>query len=268
MADMADMADMAGVAGAADTDAKAGADADGKTDAKGGGNAGAKSGAKSDVKAGATAGAATPRERYRAQVRAEIKEHAWKQIAEAGASALSLNAIAKQMGVSGPALYRYFAGRDELITELIRDAYRSLADAVHAAAVTGADPAGLAHVLRDWALADPHRYFLIYGTPVPGYHAPEEITGISSEIMADLLSACAALETDAPATPFAAHLADHRDWAGDHPAPPAALHRALTFWTRLHGVLSLELAGHFTGMAFDPALLYEAEIDDLRAPRG
>ncbi|MFD0036327.1 TetR/AcrR family transcriptional regulator [Streptomyces anulatus] len=266
------MADMAGVAGAADTDAKAGADADGKTDAKGGGksggNTGAKSGAKSDVKAGAKAGAATPRERYRAQVRAEIKEHAWKQIAEAGASALSLNAIAKQMGVSGPALYRYFAGRDELITELIRDAYRSLADAVHAAAVTGADPAGLAHVLRDWALADPHRYFLIYGTPVPGYHAPEEITGISSEIMADLLSACAALETDAPATSFAAHLAGHRDWAGGHPAPPAALHRALTFWTRLHGVLSLELAGHFTGMAFDPALLYEAEIDDLRAPRG
>ncbi|MFC8623877.1 TetR/AcrR family transcriptional regulator [Streptomyces anulatus] len=250
------MVDKTGVAGAADTDAAAGADAD----AKSGGRAGAKSDAK--------AGAATPRERYRAQVRAEIKEHAWKQIAEAGASALSLNAIAKQMGVSGPALYRYFAGRDELITELIRDAYRSLADAVHAAAVTGADPAGLAHVLRDWALADPHRYFLIYGTPVPGYHAPEEITGISSEIMADLLSACAALETDAPATPFAAHLADHRDWAGDHPAPPAALHRALTFWTRLHGVLSLELAGHFTGMAFDPTLLYEAEIDDLRAPRG
>ncbi|MFJ1776377.1 TetR/AcrR family transcriptional regulator [Streptomyces anulatus] len=271
------MADMAGVA---DTDAKAGADADGEAGGKSGGKtgvetspktrpkSGAKTGAKTGAKSDAKAGAATPRERYRAQVRAEIKEHAWKQIAEAGASALSLNAIAKQMGVSGPALYRYFAGRDELITELIRDAYRSLADAVHAAAVTGAEPAGLAHVLRDWALADPHRYFLIYGTPVPGYHAPEEITGISQEIMADLLTACAALEPDAPATPFAAHLADHRDWAGDHPAPPAALHRALTFWTRLQGVLSLELAGHFTGMAFDPALLFEAEIDGLRAPRG
>lgn len=211
---------------------------------------------------------ATPRERYRAQVRTEIKQHAWEQIATAGASALSLNAIAKRMGVSGPALYRYYAGRDELITELIRDAYRSLADAVHAAAGTGADLAGLAHVLRDWALADPQRYFLVYGTPVPGYHAPEEITGISQEIMADLLTACAALEPDAPATPFAAHLAGHRDWAGDHPAPPEALHRALAFWTRLHGVLSLELAGHFTGMAFDPARLFQAELDDLVARRG
>ncbi|MFE2208373.1 TetR/AcrR family transcriptional regulator [Streptomyces rubiginosohelvolus] len=207
--------------------------------------------------------AATPRERYRAQVRAEIKQHAWGQIATAGASALSLNAIAKRMGVSGPALYRYFAGRDELITELIRDAYRSLADAVHAAAVTGADPAALAHVLRDWALADPHRYFLIYGTPVPGYHAPDEITGISQEIMTDLLTAWTAFEPDVPASPFAAHLADHRDWAGDHPAPPGVLRRALAFWTRLHGVLSLELAGHFTGMGFDPALLFQAELDGL-----
>ncbi|MBW3705515.1 TetR/AcrR family transcriptional regulator, partial [Streptomyces griseus] len=52
------------------------------------------------------------------------------------------------------------------------------------------------------------------------------------------------------------------------PAPPAALHRVLTFWTRLHGVLSLELAGHFAGMGFDPARLYEAEVDALRAPLG
>ncbi|MGW5735144.1 MULTISPECIES: TetR/AcrR family transcriptional regulator [Streptomyces] len=207
----------------------------------------------------------TPRERYRAQVRAEVKERAWEQIATAGASALSLNAIAKQMGMSGPALYRYFAGRDELITDLIRDAYRSLADTVHAAAADGADLAGLAHVLRGWALEHPQRYFLIYGTPVPGYHAPEEITGISSEIMATLLDACAQLVPDGPATPFGAHLEDHKEWAQGHPAPPAALHRAVSFWTRMHGVLSLELSGHFSGMGFDPALLFAAELDDLLA---
>lgn len=215
---------------------------------------------------------ATPRERYRAQVRTEIKEHAWQQIATAGASALSLNAIAKQMGVSGPALYRYFAGRDELITELIRDAYRSLADTLGAAAAEGADLSGLAHVLRGWALADPHRYFLLYGSPVPGYHAPDDTTAISSEIMATLLTACAALTQgaqgaqgaqDAPEAPFAAHLEKHRAWAGDHSAPPAALHLAMSFWTRMHGVLSLELAGHFIGMGFDPDLLFAAELDAL-----
>ncbi|MER5938236.1 TetR/AcrR family transcriptional regulator [Streptomyces sp. NPDC001928] len=207
--------------------------------------------------------AKTPRERYRAQVRTEIKQRAWEQIATAGASALSLNAIAKQMGMSGPALYRYFGGRDDLITELVRDAYRSLADTFSAAAQAGADATGLALALREWALKDPQRYFLIYGTPVPGYRAPDDTTAISAEIMATLLDACAALPLGGPATPFDAHLEDHRGWAGDHPAPPAALHRALSFWTRLHGVLSLELAGHFTGMGIDPALLFAAELDDL-----
>ncbi|MFE3601909.1 TetR/AcrR family transcriptional regulator [Streptomyces sp. NPDC059096] len=211
-------------------------------------------------------GTKTPRERYRAQVRAEIKERAWEQIATAGASALSLNAIAKLMGMSGPALYRYFAGRDELITELIRDAYRSLADAFHAAAASGADAAGLARVLRAWALEDPHRYLLIYGTPVPGYHAPDDITAISQEIMGALLDAVGELPTVPSEAGFDTHLAEHRDWAGGHPAEDATLHRALTFWTRLHGVLSLELAGHFTGMGFDPALLFTAELTDLVRP--
>ncbi|NEB00391.1 TetR/AcrR family transcriptional regulator [Streptomyces sp. SID13726] len=207
--------------------------------------------------------AKTPRERYRAQVRTEVKERAWEQIAEAGASALSLNAIAKRMGMSGPALYRYFAGRDELITELVRDAYRSLADTFHAAAGTGADLTALARALREWALADPQRYFLVYGTPVPGYQAPADTTAIAAEIMAILLDACAALPPSGPPTPFAVHLETHRDWAAGHPAPPEVLDRALTVWTRLHGVLSLELAGHFTGMGLDPALLYDAEAAGL-----
>ena len=207
----------------------------------------------------------SPRERYRAQVHAEIKHRAWEQLATTGVSALSLNAIAKRMGMSGPALYRYFASRDELLTELIRDAYRSLADRVRAAFDAGADVAALARTIRDWALEDPHRYFLVYGTPVPGYHAPDETTKISSEIMAVLIDAHAALSPQRAATPFDTHLENHRGWTDGHPAPPAALHRALSFWTRLHGVLSLELAGHFSGMDFDPALLFDEEVNDLLA---
>ncbi|WP_037817538.1 MULTISPECIES: TetR/AcrR family transcriptional regulator [unclassified Streptomyces] len=260
------------------------------------------------------AGAATPRERYRTQVRTEIKAHAWEQIADAGASGLSLNAIAKRMGMSGPALYRYYAGRDELITELIRDGYRSLVDAFRAAseaaeasgvseasavsgasgvseasavsgasgaseaAASGAEARALAHALRGWALADPQRYFLVFGTPVPGYHAPDDTTGLARESMTFVLDACAALPQAAlpgpagspgsPEVPFAVHLGQYRAWAGDRPAPPGVLHRALSFWTRLHGALSLELAGQFTGMGFDPALFFEAELDALVAAAG
>ena len=219
----------------------------------------------------------SPRARYRSQVRAEIKDHAWRQIAEAGASALSLNAIAKQMGMTGPALYRYFASRDELITELVTDAYRSLADAFHSAAADGPDLTALAGALRRWALEDPQRYLLIYGTPVPGYHAPDDVTAIAAEIMVVLIDACAKAASDAepaastPPTPppaltaLDAHLAEHRIWDGGNPASAPALRRALTCWTRMHGVLSLELAGHFTGMGFDPAELFAAELDGLLA---
>lgn len=89
--------------------------------------------------------------------------------------------------------------------------------------------------------------------------------------MAVLLDACTAEEPPArpPSSPsplethLVEHLDAHGDWAAQHSGPPSALHRALTFWTRLHGVLSLELAGHFTGMEFDPALLYTAEAEAL-----
>ncbi|MBY8887807.1 TetR/AcrR family transcriptional regulator [Streptomyces sp. PTM05] len=220
----------------------------------------------------AEAEATTPRARYRARVREEIKEHAWEQIATAGASALSLNAIAKEMGMSGPALYRYFANRDELITALIRDAYRGLADAFAARAEGGTDPAGLADTLRAWALESPHRYLLVYGTPVPGYEAPADTVRITSEMMSVLLEACAGAETPADSgsadvPSFDAYLAEHRSWAPSPEAPPSALRRALVFWTRLHGVLSLELAGHFTGMGFDPAVLYAAEARALTEGR-
>jgi AcrR family transcriptional regulator len=213
----------------------------------------------------------SPRARYREQVREEIKEHAWSQVATAGTSALSLNAIAKQMGISGPALYRYFRNRDELITELVLDAYRDMADTCQAAAKPGDPPAvrlaAMASALREWALAAPHRYLLIYGTPVPGYAAPPESTAIAARIMTILLDAFTEAGSPTDAAPEAAalddHLATHRQWAADHPAPAPALRRALTFWTRLHGVVSLEIAGHFTGMNFDPARLYAAEAESI-----
>ena len=210
-----------------------------------------------------TESAGNPRERYRAQVRDEVKRHAWQQIATAGVPALSLNAIAKEMGMSGPALYRYFAGRDELITALIRDAYRSLADTVRAAHAAGTTAVALAAVIREWALSDPQRYLLIYGTPVPGYHAPDDVTAISDEILTVLLEVCAGEPDEQPKTPFDVVLGMSGGWAGALPASSPTVHRALAFWTRLQGVLSLELAGHLTPLGFDPGLLLAEEVAEL-----
>jgi AcrR family transcriptional regulator len=187
-----------------------------------------------------------PRERYRQQVRAEVQGLAWAQVEQAGASALSLKAIAKQLGMTAPALYRYFASRDDLLTELILSAYRDLAEVVEAAA-TGPAPDQLratAQVFRDWALDNPHRYLLIYGTPVPGYAAPPEATALASRILAPILRG------------FSAVVSHDVDPSGLDPA----LRRSLAFWTRLHGVISLEVAGHFAGMPFDPSRLYADEV--------
>src|ERR1035441_9220625 len=96
----------------------------------------------------------TMRERCRAQVRGEVKQAALRQLAESGPAGLSVSAIGKQLGVSGPALYRYFASRDELLTELVIDAYDDLADALRAAA---SQPAGLEPRPRPEALARAHR---------------------------------------------------------------------------------------------------------------
>src|SRR6266545_6233335 len=109
-----------------------------------------------------------------------IKGTAWKQIAEFGAPALSLRAIARELKITAPAIYNYFPDRDALVTALIIDAFTSFGDSqlqardsVPAEDLIGRmDAIGLAY--RDWAHAYPQRYQLIFGTPIPGYEPPIE----------------------------------------------------------------------------------------------
>jgi AcrR family transcriptional regulator len=140
------------------------------------------------------------RDRLRQTTVAEIKVLAWRQIAEAGAPSLSLRAIARDMGMTSSALYRYFPSRDVLLTALIRDGFASLADTLEAVeasidsegeggrgpggsattagsarSATSATSAGsgerfirIVRAYRAWALSHPSEYALIFGTPVPG----------------------------------------------------------------------------------------------------
>jgi len=213
------------------------------------------------------------RARYRAETRAEAKGIALRQLAAGGDEAVSLNAIGKEMGVSGPALYRYFASRDALLTELIVDAYGDLVATMEAAdAVARGDGAaararGFAAAIRAWALAQPHRYLLLYGTPVPGYVAPAGTVALAQRALAPLLNALATLPSPAArADPRLPMLdAQFAAWAREtgQQVPGPVLRRGMVWWTRLHGLLSLEIEGHFGGMGFAPALLYDAEVDAL-----
>ena len=203
----------------------------------------------------------TARERARAEITGEILAAASGYLATDGAPALSLRAIARDLGMASSALYRYFKSRDELLTRLIIDAYDSLGAAAEAAeaAVDRSDLAGrftaICHAVRTWALAHPNEYALIYGSPVPGYVAPPDTVApasrVTTRLMWILIDATAAgrvlaADAQAPEDPevgtAAAALAPIRSYLP--PGIPARLiQRALMVWTGLFGVISFELYG-------------------------
>jgi AcrR family transcriptional regulator len=220
-------------------------------------------------------GPATMRERYRAQVRGEVKQAALRQLAESGPAGVSVAAIGKQLGVSGPALYRYFASRDELLTELVIDAYDDLADALRdeAGGEAGATPPArfeaLARAYRSWALAQPHRYRLLFGPPLPGYDAHArrlvEAAQAAMELLLDTLRELGD-RPDGRAGPADEPLAAQLlAWAGRRglDIDPAVALRAVLVWSRLHGFVSLEIAGNFASMDLDPDRLFEVQLATL-----
>jgi AcrR family transcriptional regulator len=199
----------------------------------------------------------TARERARAEITAEILDAARGYLATDGAPALSLRAIARDLGMASSALYRYFGSRDELLTRLIIDAYDSLGAAAEAreAIIDPNDLAGrftaTCTAVRAWALAHPNEYALIYGSPVPGYVAPADtvqpatrVTVLLLRIIVDATAAgrAPAADTQAADTQAAAALAPIRSHLP--PEVPAPLvQRALMVWTNMFGVISFELYG-------------------------
>lgn len=135
----------------------------------------------------------TPRARARRQTMADILRIGREHLATHGAAALSLRAVARDLGVVSSAVYRYVASRDELLTLLVVDGYTELADTVDDALADVAVDAHaeqfrvLGRAVRTWALREPARYALLFGSPVPGYHAPaEQTTGPGTRVVVRL----------------------------------------------------------------------------------
>ena len=200
------------------------------------------------------------RDRFRAQMLGEIKEIALTQLAEGGAQALSVSAIAKQLGVSGPALYRYYAGRDALLTELILDAY---ADLTRALATAEPDLTATTASFRAWATTQPHRYRLLFAAPLPGYDAHDDRLVAASQKAMEVLLTRVAPARDEPSAELTAQL---EAWASDRGltgAPPARALSAMTLWSRMHGLITLEIEGNYASMGIDPGELFAREIRSL-----
>lgn len=218
----------------------------------------------------------TVREAARAELTARIRRIAMDQIAQGGTGALTLRGIARQMGVSSSALFRYVPSRDALLTDLIIDAYGSLADAAEAAeAAVRAGPVlerwvAICHGVRDWALAHPHEYALIFGTPVPGYVAPPDTVAPASRVPALLSGLLGDLpHDDVPDLRPATRAAIDPVLATMPPRVPADLAaRGLMAWTYLFGAVSFEIFGHRRDVVADPAAFFDHEVHRIATALG
>jgi AcrR family transcriptional regulator len=215
--------------------------------------------------------AASIRARVRAEITDEIKAVARRHLAVDGAN-LSLRAVARDMGMVSSALYRYFASRDDLLTALIIDAYDALGSAAEAAeaAVDRADLLGrwlaTCHAVRDWALATPHEYALIHGSPVPGYQAPQDtvppatrVPLLIGAILSDASASGSVPEGEPLAEPLRSDIAAVRDLASPG-TPEQVFARGMTAWIQLFGAVSFEVFGQLNNTIDERRAFFEYQM--------
>ncbi|HXN61382.1 MAG TPA: TetR/AcrR family transcriptional regulator [Acidimicrobiales bacterium] len=226
----------------------------------------------------------TARDRVREEMTAEILAVAGEHLGREGAAALSLRSIARDLGMAPSALYRYFDGRDALLNALILAAYESLAETAEAAADDAKSLEApdaerflvVPRAVRDWALGRPHEWGLIFGTPVPGYQAPEDTVVPYARIAAVMVRPVveaneAGRLQPAPGGDVTAELRDAVAPVskGLLPGMPVAkVVRVVQAWTTLIGIVSLEVFGHWRNTIGDPATLFEATVRDVAASIG
>jgi AcrR family transcriptional regulator len=190
----------------------------------------------------------------------EIKAVARRHLASDGAN-LSLRAVARDVGMASSAVYRYFASRDELLTALIIEAYDAVGAAAERAGEGVDDPAerwiAVSHAVREWALAEPHQWALIYGSPVPGYRAPEDTIGPASRvilqiagIVRDAYVSGRIAEQGAVSGRYAEELAAVAEHFGDS-LPPRLVGATMAAFIQLCGAVCAELFGQLANSIDD-----------------
>ncbi|MEC3975158.1 TetR/AcrR family transcriptional regulator [Amycolatopsis sp. H20-H5] len=200
------------------------------------------------------------RERARAELTGEIADEARRQLAEVGAQGLSLRSVARELGMVSSALYRYFPSKERLLTALIVDAYNDIGEAAeNADPGHGEDPRtrweAIWHGTRAWAKAHPHEYALIYGSPIPGYQAPEDTLVPAGRVAFALIATITAVELrESPPREMPPGLREQaetlvRTLGADVSAETAI--RLIMAWTQLFGSISFELFGQYVG-SVDP----------------
>jgi AcrR family transcriptional regulator len=217
------------------------------------------------------------RRESREQIEARIIELGRRQLVDRGATGLSVRAVARDLGMVSSAVYRYVSSRDELLTLLLVDAYSDLADAVDRARENVGDSwsddvIAIARATRRWAVVHPARWALLYGSPVPGYHAPAERTvAVGTRVVAALFDAVAAgiatgdirLTNDAAPQPLSSDFERIRHEFG-FPGDDQVLAKCFLLWAGVLGAISLEVFGQYGADTLtDPEEVFDAQLQLL-----
>jgi len=214
------------------------------------------------------------RQESREQIEARIVELGRRQLVDRGAARLSVRAIARDLGMVSSAVYRYVSSRDELLTLLLVDAYSDLADAVDRARETvgdqwGDDVIAIARAARRWAVGHPAGWALLYGSPVPGYHAPAERTiGVGTRVAGAFFDAVAAgiatgdirLTDDVAPQPMSSDFERIRQEFG-FPGDDRVIAKCFLLWAGVLGAISLEVFGQYGADTLtDPSAVFDAQL--------
>ena len=218
------------------------------------------------------------RARARSEITDAIVTVARRHVAEQGAPTLSLRAVAREVGMVSSAVYRYFPSRDDLLTRLIVDTYSAIAaaaeagDASAARGDTGGRLTAMANAIRRWAIAHPHEWALVYGTPVPGYAAPHDTVDPAarvSMVMLGILRDGVAGGTIDATERIETTRAVRSDLAAIRRivpgVPDAVIARGIAAWTQIFGHINFELFGHFHNVIDDLDGFFELQARRLAA---
>jgi len=228
---------------------------------------------------------------------ADLVEAGRARLVADGPAALSLRAVARDLGVASSAVYRYVASRDALLTLLIVEAYDAVGavceEAAGTARAAGEPPArvwlAVGRAFRAWALANPRSFELIYGTPVPGYAAPEDTVAPATRIWAVVVGIVLDAHADGslePAGPefdadglvdpgvleFGARVAAAPERAAALAARPGwsaqEAVRSFALFVSLLGAVTAELFGHFHRVTADAERAFDAILATAAAGVG
>ncbi len=226
----------------------------------------------------------TARERARASLTADLLAVAGEHIARDGAAGLSLRAVARDLGLASSAVYRYVKSRDELLTLLIIEANREMSDAAEqadrsvAAAGRGAGARwqAVSRAVLAWARDHPHQWGLIYGTPVPGYQAPQDTLAQALRLwrvvvgVVDAAIAAGRLRPAGRTFDVAGVLTPEAEAFIGRAGPPVsdAMVRAVALHTGLVGTVTGVVFGHLNGLSDVPDRMFDLVIATIAAGVG